>query len=164
MKKKSFFILTSLLIFIFVFSGCADANSPKTFSKAGMSITLDGSFNEAVYESYTACYDSPYVAVYALKQDFTFFEGSGYGTDTPLKDYANLVIESNGLENCDVTEANGLVGFSFQKESGGGLYHYNAYVYKSDSAFWLVQFATEADNASVYENKIISFAQSVTFD
>ena len=51
--------------------------SPKTFTKSGMSITLTDDFTERDYVSYTAVYDSQYVAIFAIKEEFSLFPLQG---------------------------------------------------------------------------------------
>lgn len=43
-------------------------------------------------------------------------------------------------------------------------YKYFSFVYKSNDAFWLVQFATLAENADDYSSQIFEWAKTVTFE
>ena len=142
-----------------LFSGDAE---PKTFSVDGMSITLTDDFNEIYIQGYTKVYDSSRVAVFALKESFTLFEDAENYT---LAEYAALLIEINGLTNVSPSSAEGLTFFEYEFENPNTqvMYHYYSFVYKTDDAFWMIQFSTEANNASAYEEQIFNWAKSVEF-
>ena len=74
----------------------------KTFADSGMKIVLTTEFDEVDYEGYTVCYGSEDVAVFALKEAFSDFEGA---EDYTLNEYGELVIENNRLSR-KVTERN----------------------------------------------------------
>lgn len=164
MKKTRAFLALALALSLLL-CGCSGlfGEDPKTFSKAGMSITLDEGFMERELISYTAVYESVDIAVFALKEEFSLFEGTGYGANTTLKEYAELVIEANGID-CRVTTEGSLTGFRYEKEAGGKEVTYCAYVYKSSDAFWLVQFSVVSSQYEKNKDKIADFAASVTFD
>lgn len=134
---------------------------PKTFSSDKMSITLTEEFEKNDMEGFTVAYGSKDVAVFAIKESFSLQEDAESLT---LKEYANLVIEKNNRD-ATVKEKDGLTCFEFDylnpetKET----YRYFAYVYKSEDAFWLVQFAVLKENSDTYEEKIGEWAKSVEF-
>ena len=43
-------------------------------------------------------------------------------------------------------------------------YKYFSFVYKSNDAFWLVQFATLTENVDEYSSKIIEWAKTISFE
>ncbi len=134
---------------------------PKTFSYDKMSITLTEEFEKTDMEGFTVAYGSKDVAVFAIKEPFSLQEDAESLT---LKEYANIVIEKNNRD-ATVKEKDGLTCFEFDylnpetKEA----YLYFAYVYKSEDAFWLVQFAVLKENSDTYEEKIGEWAKSVEF-
>jgi hypothetical protein len=134
---------------------------PKDFSYDKMSITLTEEFEKTDMEGFTVAYGSKDVAVFAIKESFSLQEDVGSLT---LKEYANIVIEKNNRD-ATVKEKDGLTCFEFDylnpetKEA----YRYFAYVYKSEDAFWLVQFAVLKENSDTYEEKIGEWAKSVEF-
>ena len=136
---------------------------PEVFSSGGMSIVLTDEFAETPVDKYTATYDSRDVAVIALKEEFSLFEGFENYT---LEQYANLVIENNNMSDTDIKNVNGLMSFEytyFNPETNKN-YIYFSYVYKSGDAFWLVQVATEEDKATEYFDDIVMWANSVEFE
>lgn len=134
---------------------------PKDFSYDKMSITLTEEFEKTDMEGFTVAYGSKDVAVFAIKESFSLQEDAESLT---LKEYANIVIEKNNRD-ATVKEKDGLTCFEFDylnpetKEA----YRYFAYVYKSEDAFWLVQFAVLKENSDTYEEKIGEWAKSVEF-
>ena len=137
--------------------------SPKTFTKSGMSITLTDDFTERDYVSYTAVYDSQYVAIFAIKEEFSLFDGTALGENSTTEDYANVVIEGYELD-AEPEEIDGMTTFRYDAESNGDTYTYLAVIYKSDDAFWMIQFATKADNFEEQEDNILTYAKSVAFE
>ena len=136
---------------------------PEVFSSGGMSIVLTDEFEETPVDKYTATYGSRDVAVIALKEEFSLFEGFENYT---LEQYANLVIENNNMSNTVIKNVDGLMGFEytyFNPETNKN-YIYFSYVYKSNDAFWLVQFATEENKATEYFDDIVMWANSVEFE
>ena len=141
------------------------SNTPaevKTFSKSGMSITLTDEFTEKYIQGYTAIYESKHVAVFALEEHFTLLEGF---EDYTLAEYADLVIQNNGLSSTSTKTEKGLTLFEydFKNPDTGLTYHYFSFVYKADDAFWMIQFSMEAKNTDAYENQIFDWARSVNF-
>ena len=159
MKKAA--ILSLILSAVLIFStscGVLDfLKEDKTFTKSGMSITLTESFYEKENAAYTAYYESPMILVFAIKEELSYFEGM----NLTLNEYAQLVIYNNNL-SCEVIEDNDLTYFIFEKSVNGKNYLYFASVYKSDDAYWLIQFACESANYEELKEAIIKYAQSVT--
>ncbi|MBR2343255.1 MAG: hypothetical protein IKA64_03280 [Clostridia bacterium] len=138
------------------------ANTPKTFSAYEMSITLTEEFEEMTYGTYSAVFGSENVAVFALEEEFALAEGFG---DYTLEEYAELIIEGNGIEYAELKKDGELTYFeySFSNPETGVIYRYFCYVYKTDDAFWLIQFATPTDKVDKYAPKIRDWAGSVKF-
>ena len=101
---------------------------PEVFSSGGMSIVLTDEFAETPVDKYPATYGSRDVAVIALKEEFSLFEGFENYT---LEQYANLVIENNNMSNTVIKNVDGLMGFEytyFNPETNKN-YIYFSYVY-----------------------------------
>ena len=139
------------------------SNDPKTFTANGMSITLTKAFKETQMQGFTNCYDSADVAVFALKEEFTLMEGFEKYT---LEQYADLVIQNNNLSEAVVKKENGLTGFQHEwvNPDTQDTCRYISFVYKTEDAFWLVQFATLKENADARMEDITQWAKTVTFD
>ena len=134
----------------------------KTFHSNGMNITLSEEFKETTVENYTVAYDSKDVAVFALKEPFTLVDGF---EDNTLDQYADLVIQANGLSSVQKKTDDGLIWFEYDytNPKTNETYRYFTYTYKTNDAFWLVQLATEKENVEKYAQKMAVWAKSVTF-
>lgn len=132
------------------------------FSVAGMTITLADNFEEMDYEGFTRCYESKSVAVLTLKEAFTLMPGL---EDYTLEEYAELVLNANGMTMSDLKEQDGILYFSYIAEGSSGQdYYYVATLHKGNDGFWLIQFATPATNESKLHDQFIDWAETVKFN
>lgn len=162
--RKGLLMLIAVVLVGAVLTSCSSfTTKAKTFSSNGMTITLTNAFKEISVENYTVAYDSKNVAVFALKEAFTLAEGFENNT---LEQYAELVLNANNLSSAEVKTADGLTGFEydFTNPETNDTYKYFSYVYKTEDAFWMVQFATLNENAEKYASEIKEWAKSVKFD
>ena len=134
----------------------------KTFSSNGMVITLTDEFRETDIENYTVAYGSKNVVVFALKEAFTLADGFG---DYTLEQYADLVVQANNVGSAEIKNVEGLTHFeySFTNPQTNDVYQYFSYVYKTNDAFWLIQFSTLNENVDEYVHQITEWAKSVEF-
>ena len=142
-----------------------DFNQPNTtgvFSDNGMTITLNSEFNDYTIKGYTNCYSTQDVSVFVIKEPFTMFTDD---VDT-IEEYSSLIISNNNLSSATLKQSDGLARFDYESTNidTNETYKYYSYLYMSDDAFWLVQFATLASNADKYEKSITNWAKSVTFN
>ena len=135
----------------------------RTFSESGMTITLTDRFSKLSLDGFEAAFGSDEVSVFALKEPFTLMEGMA---DMTPDEYAEITIKNNGLSESSPSSVNGQVRFSYDVflEEVNDTVHYVAYVYKTDDAFWMVQFATKASLADEYAARIETWARSVTIE
>ena len=172
-SKKGWLILCAALLFgciVGTFVGRAVGSvlfpktevEPKTFTDSGISITLTNEFELKEMEKFTVSYDSKNVAVMVLKEDFSLVDGLESYT---LEQYANLLLKTND-RSAKLKNIEGLTVFEYEytNPSTENTYKYFSFVYKSDDAFWLVQFATLTELEDEYESKIIEWAKSVSFE
>ncbi len=136
---------------------------PKDFSSNGMNITLTDEFVKTDIENYTVAYDSKNVAVFALKEAFALADGL---QDYTLEQYGNLVLQNNNLSASKLQNLEGLTEFEYEftNPDTKDTYKYFSFVYKTDDAFWLVQFATLTENVDEYSSKIIEWAKTISFE
>lgn len=136
---------------------------PKDFSSNGMTIKLTDEFVKTDVENYTVAYNSKNVAVLALKEAFALADGF---QDYTLEQYGNLVLQNNNLSSSKIEDKEGLIGFEYEftNPDTKGTYKYFSFVYKSNDAFWLVQFATLTENVDEYSSKIIEWAKTISFE
>ena len=136
---------------------------PKDFSSNGMTITLTDEFRKADVEQYTVAYDSKKVAVFALKEEFSLADGFQNYT---LEQYGDLVIQNNNLSSSKIENIEGLTTFEYESTNPDtkDTYKYFSFVYKTNDAFWLVQFATLTENVDEYSSKIFEWAKTISFE
>ena len=134
----------------------------KVFSSTGISFTLTDQFRKTEIDGYTVAYESPYIAAFALKEDFSLLEGFEEYT---LEEYAELVILATGLESTEAENVDGLICFDYDYTNAetNTSYKYFTYVYKTNDAFWSVQFVTVLENAEEYESQIHEWAKAIEF-
>jgi hypothetical protein len=159
-RRLSIFALILLMCTLFsTLVGCGLLTpQDKSFSKAGMTITLTSHFSEQDMVTQTAYYVSPKAIVTALKED-----GSTVGNYT-VKRYAELVCEVNKLTGSTVTAKDGYAEFDYEKEVNGKEYYYYARCFKDGTDYWLFQFACETKNTEECKPLFDKWASSVTFD
>lgn len=147
--------------FIGGYSG-GPSGEAKTFTSNGMTITLTDEFEKVSIEGMQVSYDSPYVAVFAIREPFSMIEGF---EDYTLTEYGKLVLEANGMSDYELITKDGLTYFIRNAviEDTNENFVYFSVVYKADDAFWFVQFAVRSDNYAFYEEDIVKWAKSVSF-
>lgn len=163
--KKIVVVITAIMLVLLAGCSSIDVKTAKTeeFSSKGISITLTKAFKEAEFSGYTVCFDSPEIAVFTLKEEFSAFESFG---DISLSEYAQFVLEANKSKSAkEVLESDGLtyLEYEFHNDSENKDYGYFVTMFKGPDAFWLVQFACEK---SLYENNkpyFIKWAKTVQF-
>ncbi|MBE6679341.1 MAG: hypothetical protein E7598_02335 [Ruminococcaceae bacterium] len=138
-------------------------SAPQTFSSEGMEITLTKQFKEADYGTYTTCFDSSNIAVFALKEEMALFEG--VITDYTVDEYARLVVYANGKSEEEIKNKDGLTYFEYDffNAEMDVEYHYYTFLYKAHDAFWMVQFATLKEDVQKFEDDIFKYAGSAVF-
>lgn len=158
MTKKLTIRLLSLLLIGCLLGGCAKGAKDKTFVKDEMSIVLTDRFSEDELAGQTAYYRSADSVVVILRDEF-----SGLG-DLAVEDidetrYADMVITSNGFESM-VTVVEGLSTFDYRQTVRNQEFSYFAVTFKGDKAYYLVQFACEADRIEELKPYFIKWAKS----
>lgn len=173
-NKRFAAINISIIAFIVIFGFLAgfalaffednySSSAPKTFTIEGMQITLTDNFTEENYEEYTSCYDSKNVAVFTLKEDFSLFEGGG--ENYSIEEYADLVEKANGLSDDTLEYIKGIpcLNYDFTNPDYNITYSNLTFLYKSDNAFWIVQFTSEKNKFDEYSAQMAEWAESVIF-
>lgn len=160
MKKKTVAIILVLCALLVTLTACF-GEKDKEFSKAGMTITLTNKFTEKEIVSQTAYYESLYTIVTCLKEDFSAFD---YGSGLALDDYTSMVLENNNLDvETEFNQEHNYWYFSYERTVSGKQFYYFATTFKSNDAFWLIQFACDASNKDKYQACFEKWAGTVTF-
>ena len=135
----------------------------KTFSCDGMEITLTNEFRKIDLDGFSACYGTTEVSVFILKESFSLIEGF---EDLTLAELGDLVLQANEDLSIPLTTLDGVTYFEYERlnPENGNLYYFITCLYKSADAFWIVEFATAAENREQYSPLFIEWAQTVTFN
>ena len=156
--------LFGLLLTVLLIAGCSLLKEPtKTYTVNGISVTMKDDFKEKDLVSVTTYLESTDAIFTALKEEFVNLESVGINRNSTLRDYAEAVAYNNNLSSSNIIEQDGLVYFTYTREVSGKNFYYLATVYKSDDAFWLVNFACESKNKDSFEPKFIEWAKTVEF-
>lgn len=135
----------------------------QVFADSGITITLTDEFVEQDYSGYDVCFESKDVAVFAFTEDFeTYPELKEYS----IKEYGELTIEYGDFDSdVKIQEQDGLTyfEFTFDDDETEEHYKYLACVYKTDDAFWVVQFTTDTADYDSYRSDFVEWAKSVEF-
>jgi len=138
----------------------SDMDSPKAFTEGELQITLTEGFRKMDFEGFTVCYGSEDVAVFALKEPFSLLEGFENYT---LEEYGALFTEANGIEP-EVLKMDGdrlYCAYKGVNQENGLTYAYIAYGYKTDDAFWLIQFGGTVEDMEENAQQIPVWADSI---
>ncbi len=161
MKKLVSLVL--LFIFIFTLGGCAVKDTKeKVFTKDEFTITLNEAYVESAQEGFYACYDSATVAVFVVKESFDIMEGF---SDYTIEQYANIVMYNCSDKNPSLHQKDGInyIEYSFKNTELNKTYNYLIALYKSDSAFYMVQFTCEDKDYKEYKDYFLDRAKTVKF-
>lgn len=165
--KRMAALLISVMLVLSI-TGCS-GNKAKDFTVDDMTITLTNSFVEGAVETQTAVYSNDDYIVTVLKQDFMQLETMNMPTDMDVGTYALMVIEENGLDSdieileSEVEDYSYVVGFTYEKQIEEANYSYYTTVYRSDSAYWFIQFATKTEQFEEAKPQFIKWAKTVRF-
>jgi hypothetical protein len=133
----------------------------KVFNVEDMTVTLNENFEVEDSEAYTGYITSDKVLFIAIEESFNDLPEL---RDLTLEEYGEIIREFyNNGKYSELKKENGLTDFEYDFLNGE-TYHYMVFVYKENDAFWLVQFATFADDAEECRSYIMKWASSVKFD
>lgn len=140
-------------------------NSPRDFSAEGMTITLTRAFQENTELDFAAVYVSDNAVVFARKEEFSLL-GEGF-EELPLEEYGELLLQANPQAgDAQLQQDGGISWFEYNSINPETKTNANYYtcMYKSDDAFWMLQFVAEQENAQRLRPDFQEWAASVRFE
>lgn len=158
--KKAICILLSIMAVCML---CSCSSSDKVFSSKGMSITLTDEFKENKEYYGMTYYDSEEAQVYVAKEEIAVLEEKGEETDFDLKGYADYLLKSISV-TAEIKTEDGITYFEYSKKPDDIKYNYFVSVYKTEEAFWFIQFSCQSDKINEYRPLFAKWAKSVFFD
>ena len=159
MKKAISLVLAAILVLLL--PGC---NPTESFSCQELTMKVPEGMadvsTEAENMTFNFALQSDTLFVCGLRQDFLDIAN---GNTLSLEDYAHQLVERYQMENAYHDERPGedYIFMRFQVPLADGVHQYLCGVYRSDSAFWLIQM--DAKTADFDEEQCFSYLDSVTF-
>lgn len=159
-RTVAFITVLVLMLSLCACSGIYD----QEFTKDGFYIELTSEFSEKAYKNYEAAYESKYILVLVIKEEFN--NGPENAKDMSLDEYAQLMLlncSKEGHYPSEIKRTEGVTHFVYgynDKETGNSHKYFTA-VYKGKDAFWTVQFATESEDYELFKDKILRYAKTV---
>ena len=141
-------------------SSQTESKEPKEFAVHELRISLTEAFSKMEIDGFSACYANQNTVVMVLREDFSNFDGA---QDYTLEEYGNLLLTANELTEAKLTVSDNMGEFQYSRTNSGTTYRYFSFIYKSEQAFWFVQFGVEEVNADATYDQCRSWAQTVTF-
>lgn len=156
-------IIAAIVGFAIGFFGNYDVfDFKETFTFEDMSVTLTDDFVKADYEGIQAAFESEDVFILITKEEFALLEGM---KDLSVEDYHDLLIKGANLEAAFETTKSGLNYFNYAAENPEvGEITYTAFLFKTDDAFWMIQFGCLTEDLPEYEEKIFDWAETIKFE
>ena len=155
-------LLTIAVLLLLTTAACSRQGKTKVFTVEELSITLTDAFDEKNLLTQTAYYESEDMLVTVLRESDATLRSESLDPEMSAAQYAETVIEMNQI-NAAVQTDGDLTYFAFRQEISGESCYYVAFIYKTESAFWMIQFVCEAGDAEELQPLIFSYAKNVTF-
>lgn len=159
----AFLVGVLLGLFIINFGRIFPKNpSPKVFRADEMEITLTDEFKVKEEDRVLASFNTNEIIVFITKEDFSTYENLREYT---VPQYGNIYVRLLGLYDTPVNidHDNNLVFFTYERTDNNLTYHNTVFIYKTDEAFFRVQFVTDKKDVEKYKESIFTFAKSVSF-
>ena len=170
MKAKKFLVtLLSLALVITALCGCGGADTETdpfaklTFyeSPTGISLYMDKGFTEKTMETATCYFEKSDIVTNCLEETFETLETIGYGSETTIEEYAQLLIDVYGLEGEVTTDEYGNTYTVYIQDFDGVSYSYYAFFDKGTTSFWTTTFLCATDEADSHEEDFKLWASSI---
>lgn len=163
MKKYIKYIVIFLVIAIATGCNLFDKNE-KTYSSKGITVTMKDDFYEKTNIAHTLYLESSDVIFLADKESFSMLEEYfDIDKDSTLDEYEEIIKTVNQFDD-DFKKDENLVYTTYERSVENNDYFYLMSIYKSDDAFWLVNFACLKEDKDKYESNFIKWAKTVKFD
>ena len=165
-------IIVAVAVFIGIAVGLArtllptiNKSTPMTVTVDNMEITLDKSFKKYDHPDYAANYNSDTASLFVIKDSFSDYPEITYYTVAGYAEfYADFYTTENVATNLETKTEGELIYLSFEAEGeDGNIYHYYEFFFKTNDAFWIVEFAVEKDQTAELLPQVIEWAKTVKF-
>ena len=158
-KKYILFILVSAFI-MGTLSGCG-AN-PKTFTQQELTITLTDDFRLEKRNGFDVYLASENVVFSAVQESSQELELAGYEINS-LSDYCQEILSLNNTPKDNLISRNNYYYFTNSKTVDRAKYTYVHCMFTFADSYWICEFACKSKHYKRLEDKILSWADSITF-
>lgn len=160
-QKYILFILVSVFI-MGTLSGCAD--NPKNFTYQELTITLTDAFELKKYDRFDLYLssDRDNVAFSAVQETSQELEYEGYEINS-LNDYCQTILSLNNIPKDKLISRNNYYYFTNSKTVDGAKYTYVHCMFTFADSYWICEFVCKSKHYDRLEDKILSWADSITF-
>ncbi|MDE5873865.1 MAG: hypothetical protein K2H07_08135 [Lachnospiraceae bacterium] len=158
-KKYILFILVSAFI-MGTLSGCG-AN-PKNFTYQELTITLTDDFRLEKRDGFNVYLASENVIFSAVQETPQMLEYKGYEINS-LNDYCQTILSLNNIPKDKLISRNNYYYFTNSKTVDGANYTYVHCMFTFADSYWICEFACKSKHYKRLEDKILSWADSITF-
>lgn len=162
MKKKLFKLLTISFLVLLLFGCGLSKNNKKDFIEEDFRITLTEKFEKKDLANFTYYYQSDTALVTALKETFESVSSVGLTNDSSALDYLTKVATLNS-KNSEIKARGNYNYFEYESTISGETFYYLCVGYKSDDAFWLLNFGCQSSNKDILLEQFFEWADSVKF-
>lgn len=138
----------------------------KTFEGEGYKITLTSKYTEVPEQNYVTTYHGSEIKVFVSRE--TFEEIALYPervdpANETRRDFIAADFLTNGVSS-EIFEDGDLMYYEYQRVYNGKTLFYRAYVFKTTTAFWRIQFGCENNNKENLISQIEEFAKSIEIE
>lgn len=158
-KKHILFILVSAFI-MGTLSGCAD--NPKSFTQQELTITLTDAFKLEKRSGFDVYLSSENVVFSAVQETSQELELAGYEISS-LNDYCQEILTLNNTPKDKLISRNNYYYFTNSKTVDGAKYTYVHCMFTFADSYWICEFVCKSKHYDRLEDKILSWADSITF-
>ncbi len=158
-QKYILFILVSVFI-MGTLSGCAD--NPKTFTQQELTITLTDAFKSEKRSGFDVYLSSENVVFSAVQETSQELELAGYEISS-LNDYCQEILSLNNTPKDKLISRNNYYYFTNSKTVDGAKYTYVHCMFTFADSYWICEFVCKSKHYDRLEDKILSWADSITF-
>ena len=161
MKNMKCFLFVIVLSFMLVIlSSCSNMfTKEKTFTNAGLSITLTNKFHEKEHISVTSYYESEKMMVVVIKENFSLLSRFGVSENSSIEQYLELVISANN-HKANLRKEDDIPYFTYERSDSGKDFKYVATAAKGSNAFYLVQYCVIEDTYDDLKDDIFKYAST----
>ncbi len=165
MKKILCFFLCALLVF--ALASCTPLPNARDgveteFIIDDLKITLTDSFEPSKADGHSGCYSANDVMVIFDKETVESLEDTDIET---LSDYVNAILEkTEDLNVSEITDVGNITYIEYTNETEDDKYSFFVSFYKSEDAFWMLQFSSRESDYADYRPDFVKWAKSVSFE